>query len=68
MNSKNTIEANKAISKTTIINNNSGTATVEETIILVTVAVGFGAAIMAVGPMLLEYHNTIEFVLSLPVP
>jgi Flp pilus assembly pilin Flp len=46
----------------------SGTATVEETVILVTVAVGFGLALTTAGPLLLSCHSAIEFVLSLPVP
>ncbi|MBN2801487.1 MAG: hypothetical protein JXR91_00180 [Deltaproteobacteria bacterium] len=48
--------------------NSKGTASVEEIIILMAVAVGFSAAMVAVGPMLLNYHSGIEFVLSLPVP
>ena len=45
-----------------------GTVSVEQIVILSTVAVGFVTAMVAVGPMLLNYHSSIEFVLAMPFP
>ena len=45
-----------------------GTAGVEEIVLLATVAIGFAAASVPLGSLLLEYHQLIEWTLSLPVP
>ena len=45
-----------------------GTATVEEVVLLATVVIGFAAAAAPLGALLLEYHQLIEWTLSLPVP
>jgi hypothetical protein len=45
-----------------------GTASVEQLVILATVAIAFAAAMLSLGPALLDYHSGIEFILSLPIP
>ena len=45
-----------------------GVATVEQLVLLLCVAIGFGTALLALGPALVRYHNVILQVLSLPVP
>ncbi|MBN2527231.1 MAG: hypothetical protein JXR76_12625 [Deltaproteobacteria bacterium] len=46
----------------------SGTAQVEEIVLLATVALVFAAATLVLGPALLNYHAGIETVLALPIP
>jgi hypothetical protein len=46
----------------------SGTAQVEEVVLVVTVAIGFAAAALPLGGQLLDYHLAIEWVLWLPIP
>ncbi|MCP4677196.1 MAG: hypothetical protein GY854_17110 [Deltaproteobacteria bacterium] len=45
-----------------------GSVYVEQVVLVVTVAIGFAAAVIPLGAMLLDYHATIEFVLGLPIP
>lgn len=47
---------------------NAGTAQVEYIVLVATVAIGFAAATIPLGSLLLNYHWAIEFVLLLPVP
>jgi len=46
----------------------SGSTQIEQLILIVTVAIGFAAAAIPLGALLLGYHEGIEFVLALPVP
>jgi len=46
----------------------AGVAQVEYIVLVATVAIGFAAATVPLGALLLDYHWTIEFVLLLPVP
>ncbi|MDJ0763235.1 MAG: hypothetical protein QNJ97_09630 [Myxococcota bacterium] len=45
-----------------------GTTSVEELVLLATVAIGFAAGVIPLGTMLLEYHGIIECILGLPIP
>jgi len=45
-----------------------GTTQVEHLILVITVALGFAAAAVPLGALLLGYHEGIEFVLALPIP
>ncbi|MCP4602004.1 MAG: hypothetical protein GY847_16055 [Proteobacteria bacterium] len=46
----------------------SGSVYVEQVVLVSTVALGFAAAIIPLGAMLLNYHDMIEFVFGLPIP
>ncbi len=45
-----------------------GSVYVEQLVLVMTVALGFAAAALTLGPRLLAYHEAIEIVLSLPIP
>ncbi len=45
-----------------------GATQIEHLILVITVAIGFAAAAVPLGALLLGYHDGIEFVLALPVP
>ncbi|MBN2343617.1 MAG: hypothetical protein JXX29_19410 [Deltaproteobacteria bacterium] len=45
-----------------------GSVQVEQLVLLAMVAIGFSAATVTLGPVLMSYHYGIEFLLSLPVP
>lgn len=45
-----------------------GTAMVEEVVLVATVAIGFAAAAIPLGKLLLDFHRAIEWVLWLPIP
>ncbi len=45
-----------------------GTAQVEELVLIVTVVIGFVAATIPLGSLLLSYCEGIELVLALPIP
>ncbi len=45
-----------------------GSIYVEQVVLVVTVAIGFAAAVIPLGAMLLNYHAAIELVLGLPIP
>ncbi len=46
----------------------AGVTQVEYIVLVATVAIGFAAATIPLGALLLDYHWTIEFVLLMPVP
>ena len=46
----------------------AGAIQLEQLVLIVTVAIGFAAAAVTLGPLLLAYHEGIELVLSLPIP
>jgi Flp pilus assembly pilin Flp len=48
--------------------NQQGATQVEHLILVITVALGFAAAAVPLGALLLGYHEGIELVLGLPVP
>jgi hypothetical protein len=47
---------------------NSGATQVEQIVLVLTVALGFAAAAIPLGKILLDYHSAVEFVLALPIP
>jgi hypothetical protein len=46
----------------------AGTSSVEHLVLVVAVALGFAAAAVPLGALLLGYHELVERVLSLPIP
>jgi len=56
----------KSVAKKT--GESSGTAQLEQVVLIVAVAIGFAAAAVPLGALLLGYHRGIEIVLALPVP
>jgi len=47
---------------------NKGTASVEEIVVLSTVAIGVAAATIPLGALLLNYHKAVEYILMMPIP
>jgi hypothetical protein len=45
-----------------------GAVFVEQVVIVATVALGFAAAAIPLGKVLVEYHDAIELVFGLPIP
>ncbi len=48
--------------------NEQGTAMIEEVVLVATVAIGFAAAAVPLGRLLLDFHRAIEWILWLPIP
>jgi hypothetical protein len=49
-------------------NRQRGAVYLEQLVLIGLVAIGFAAAAVTLGPLLLGYHMGIELVLSLPIP
>ena len=45
-----------------------GVTSVEQIVLVVTVAIGFAAAVVPLGSLLAGYHEAVEYVLWLPIP
>lgn len=45
-----------------------GVTSVEQIVLVVTVAIGFAAAVIPLGSLLAGYHEAVEYVLWLPIP
>ena len=45
-----------------------GVTSVEQIILVVTVAIGFAAAVVPLGSLLAGYHQAVEYVLWMPIP
>ena len=45
-----------------------GVTSVEQIVLVVTVALGFAAAVVPLGSLLAGYHEAVEYVLWLPIP
>lgn len=54
--------------KNGLVDCQEGIAGVEEVVLVSAVALGAAGAIIALGALLLGYHQAIEFVLAMPVP
>ncbi len=46
----------------------TGTTTVEAVVLVLTVAIGFAAAVIPLGSLLSAYHQAVEYMLWMPVP
>ena len=51
-----------------LLKSNTGQTQVEQIVLVLTVAIGFAAAVVLLGNRLLAYHKTIETILALPIP